>query len=59
MIFNIDVATEEASGVDGSGAAEPAEDSDQETEEEGSGELAEKRSGIQEDVDSDIRQDSE
>ena len=59
VLFNVDVTTEEASGVDGSGAAEPGEVSEEETEEEGSGELAEKRSGIQEDVDSDIRQDSE
>ena len=59
VVFNIDVAIEEASGVDGSGAAVPSEVSEEETEEEGSGELAAKRSAIQENVDSDIRHDSE
>ena len=59
VVSNIDVATEEAGEVDGSGAAEPGEVSEEETDEEGSGELAEKRSGIQEDVNLDIHQDSE
>ena len=59
FIFNIEVATDEGSGADGDDAAEPAEGAEEDAEEEESGELAEKRSGIQEDVISQIRLDSE
>ena len=59
FIFNIEVVTDEGSGVDGDDAAEPAEGAEEDAEEEESGELAEKRSGIQEDVISQIRLDSE